>query len=169
MCCSPVTIRNPKIQAGTFLVSVDKETIAVPCGHCSECLNAKRRDLIFRAYYEYLNTVSNKGFTVFDTLTHNELSVPRFGFMNLFDKSQVQGFIKRLKSKLEYDGYDVAGHFKYLIVGEFGENTYRVHWHVLWFSTIPNLLPQKFAQYVRYCWKNVVIDESAVFPLTDMV
>ena len=55
MCLCAVTIRNPKIKAGTFLVSVDKEYINVPCGHCSECINAKRRDLTFRAYYEYLN------------------------------------------------------------------------------------------------------------------
>ena len=163
MCLCAVTIRNPKIKAGTFLVSVDKEYINVPCGHCSECINAKRRDLTFRAYYEYLNCVSNGGFSMFDTLTFNELSVPRFGYFTFFNNKLVQDFIKRLKSKLEYDGYDIKGKFKYLIVPEYGEKTYRVHYHPLWFSCIKDLSPFDFAKYVRAAWKNVDLDKSTGF------
>lgn len=162
MCLCPVTIKNPKIAAGTFLVSVDKESIVVPCGHCSECIAGKRKDLIFRGYHQYLATIGH-GWSMFDTLTFSEENVPMYGGFRYFDKTIVQLFLKRLKSKLDYDGYDVYGNLHWIITSEFGSHTFRPHLHVAWFSTIPGLSAQKFNEYVRNAWKNVQTKESTGF------
>lgn len=82
MCTRPVTVLNPKYKNNTFIRTVDKEYICVPCGHCSECQQKKINDYVVRGYYEWLDCVSNGGFALFDTLTFADEFIPQYNGFN---------------------------------------------------------------------------------------
>ena len=160
MCKSPIKVRSPKLAAGTFIQGVDKEFLCVPCGHCEECQEKKRNDLLFRMYYEYLSTETCKklygyGFSLFQTLTYNEVNVPVYDGFRFFRKSDLQLFMKRLRKRLSDDGYDVKdGSLKYVITCELGSKHFRPHYHVNFFVKF-NIKPEVFDAYVRLCWSTL--------------
>ena len=64
MCVSPIEIHRK--------IAGKVRTFVVPCGKCSECLNAKQND---NAVLSYLEAVK-RGKLVFATLTYNNESFP---------------------------------------------------------------------------------------------
>ena len=71
MCLRPIKVRNP---SRYFREGIDKEYITVPCGKCSECVNANRMDWQIRLYYEHIATEQlHDGFTFYFTLTYNNI------------------------------------------------------------------------------------------------
>lgn len=154
MCLRPVTILNPKYKNETFLRSVDKEYITVPCGFCEECSHKKTNDLVVRSYYEWLDCVSHGGFTLFDTLTYSEEYVPKYNGWYYFDRRDLRLFIKRLYSSLEYAGFNVRGNLSYLITTEYGGTTYRCHAHTLFNSKVPGLSPELLDEYIVRSWRD---------------
>lgn len=155
MCLNPVTIKNPKYKNCTFLKSVDKEYVTVPCGHCSECSQKKVNDMVVRGYYEWLDVVSNGGFALFDTLTFSDPNCPTFNGWRYFSRRVYQLFIKRLFSNLEYVGFDVRGNLTYILTTEYGATTYRPHAHFLVFSKVPELTPELLNEHIVRAWRNV--------------
>lgn len=160
MCVSPVKIKHPRFKNHQFLYGVDKEYIYVPCGNCKECQQQKQNDLEFRAYHEFLLTQSLGGFTLFTTFTYNNWSIPRYDGFDFFRKKDMSDFLKRLKSQLERDKFDVYGHLKYIITSEYGHKLFRPHMHLLFFVTIPGITAEVFDQYLRRCWKKEVFEGS---------
>ena len=163
MCLRPVTILNPKYKNDTFLRSVDKEYITVPCGFCEECSKKKTNDLVVRSYYEWLDCVSHGGFSLFDTLTYSELNVPRYNGWYYFNRRDLRLFVKRLYSSLEYAGYNVRGNLSYLITTEYGGTTYRCHAHTLFNSKVPGLTPEVLDEYIVRAWRDIGTDDSLGF------
>lgn len=92
----------------------------VPCGKCPSCLANERTEWIFRLKQEY----KASSFSLFVTLTYDDEHLP-FGYN--VNKRDVQLFLKRFRKQL--------GKIKlrYYIVSEYGDHTFRPHYHGLFF------------------------------------
>lgn len=112
MCISTIWVRR-KMDKSDQLGRVE-----VPCGRCFECVKRRRNDWYVRCLIES----GYRKFTYFGLLTYAEVG-------QKLQKRDVQLFLKRLRSY----GYD----FRYLIVGEYGEEKGRPHWHCLFFTDLP--------------------------------
>lgn len=101
--------------------SYDGLRVSVPCGECVGCLLEKRRQWAVRCDHEKRMYEGSS----FITLTYNDVMLPRGGTLVLGD---LQRFFKRLR-KVRPEGV------RYFACGEYGETTYRPHYHVLLLNT----------------------------------
>lgn len=145
MCISPLRIKNPSLR---YNLSTDRAFLYVPCGHCSECLNAKRADWQARGIAEYMYTSANGGCTYSYVLTYSPENITMLNGELVFNKRDVQLFLKRLRKQLSKINVTV----KYLVTSEYGGNTHRPHYHVL-FHFSHRLLGSRVRQLVEQCWQ----------------
>lgn len=105
----------------------------VPCGKCAFCFQNKRNSWMFRIYHE-MRTQMHKGY--FLTLTYDERHVRRTaeGRLSLRFRD-VQLWLKVLRRRKYY--------VKYIIVGEYGSETQRPHYHALLWTDCPPLELEK--------------------------
>ena len=94
----------------------------VPCGKCSACRLAKRKEWAVRCAMEAKEYGDNCSFI---TLTYEDLSVIKGHLV----KKDLQGFIKKLRNK----GYK----FRYFGCGEYGTLNGRPHYHIILFGYRP--------------------------------
>lgn len=98
--------------------------IFVPCGKCAFCLATRRSDWVQRLLQEWRVADGS----CFVTLTYaNPHLVWRSGKSQLV-KEDLQKWFKRVRKKCK---------FRYYAVGEYGSETYRPHYHILIFGTVP--------------------------------
>lgn len=90
-----------------------------PCGHCANCLARSRQEWIFRLRMEYKEC----NFGLFVTLTYDDVNIPLDGV----SKRHIQLFLKRLRKNFDSEV------LRYFIVSEYGDHTYRPHYHALLF------------------------------------
>lgn len=83
----------------------------------------------------------------FVTLTYNEQSVPWGSAIPILDKKGIQLFMKRLRKSLQPG-------IKYYLVGEYGTNTKRPHYHMIIFNTGVNLEKLKLKIIEAWTTKN---------------
>lgn len=104
------------------LTTTDK--IPVPCGKCPPCMKRRTSGWSFRLVKE--GDVSKSA--LFVTLTYNTENVPitEKGYMSL-SKVDVQKFFKRLRKQTD-------NKIKYFIVGEYGTEKMRPHYHAILFN-----------------------------------
>lgn len=104
------------------------EPVPLPCGKCPNCKMRRVKDWIFRLREE--DKISSC--SAFVTLTYDTKFVPisKNNFMTL-DKRDCQLFFKRLRKRLP------NGHpkIKYYLVGEYGDERDRPHYHIILFNT----------------------------------
>lgn len=93
----------------------------VPCGRCRACRIARAREWSVRLLHE----LGYHDKSVFLTLTYSDGDLPLSGEI---DKAELQGFIKRLRRRLEPD------RIKYFAAGEYGEKSDRPHYHAIMFN-----------------------------------
>lgn len=93
------------------------------CGKCVECLNAYANEVSLRMWHES-HYFSNCYFVTF-TYDDEHLRYSSDGFPTLY-KRDVQLFIKSLRNK----GFV----FRYRLVGEYGGQTLRPHYHAIFFT-----------------------------------
>lgn len=110
-CLTPIRIRNKDS------VYVNDLRI-VPCGRCYACLTNRRNAWTFRLLYESHKSISN----YFLTLTYDDEHTDG----NVY-KETCQIWLKLFRYYLK----DVK--LKYYLVSEYGEQTFRPHYHVLVF------------------------------------
>jgi len=91
-----------------------------PCGKCIECRITKAKHWATRILLESTQYKDN----TFTTLTYSDDEIPKGG--NL-DKTEPQKWLKRLRKVLDHP-------IRYFIVGEYGEETYRPHYHAILFN-----------------------------------
>lgn len=127
-CISPLRIRRKSPHpAGDF--------IDVPCGKCAHCMQNKRTEWSIRLQKE-LQFASS---AVFVTLTYSDdyfydymLKASDFQAAYIHCKSvhkkDLQDFMKRFRY------HDGSPNIRYFAVGEYGEKTYRPHYHLLLFN-----------------------------------
>lgn len=129
MCLAPTLIPNPNFgrkDRMSYLVDVQSRYLKVPCGHCTECVQARQRNIVQRLQVEEL---TNHLF--FCTLTYNPQSLPVVMCSNGYQipyaaRRDVALMIKRLKK------FDAFGRpFKYFYVSELGSKRGRPHFHLI--------------------------------------
>ena len=119
MCLQPLTIRNPTKAVNTDGGQLLKMTVS--CGHCVECVQAKRNEWFIRCHYECERTFSKGGYVYFDTLTYADEHLPRLSHhikniaeygiadFSCFSHEHFKKFLKRLRRRIHYKyGYDTC-------------------------------------------------------------
>lgn len=91
----------------------------LPCGTCSECVAAKAREWSVKCIAESKYHTVNCAFT----LTYSDENIHETGL----SKRDIQLFMKRLRKRF---GVGI----RYFIVGEYGDNTCRPHYHGILFG-----------------------------------
>ena len=112
--------------------AIDDQDINISCGQCIGCRIMKRADLSTRCMHEASLHEEN----CFITLTYDDKELMNRENPHTVIKSDVQNFIKRLRSKIKYDtpkGQEPKK-ISYLIVGEYGDETERPHYHAIIFN-----------------------------------
>lgn len=104
----------------------------MPCGRCPACLRNRQNDWVFRLNEE----LKIAPYSYFFTLTYRDDDLPwicSVKYKNEFpclSKRDIQLFMKRLRKNIKEK-------IKYHIVGEYGPETLRPHYHGLLFSFVP--------------------------------
>nr|WAE43377.1 MAG: replication initiator protein [Microviridae sp.] len=131
-CVSPMSVPRPS-GLGTF------DRITIPCGKCMACLSKKRSQWAFRLSQELKSSRS----AYFITMTYDEKHIPK---NESLCKRDCQLFLKRLRQKVQISSKVYAEHTKawqnqkewppirYFLVGEYGSNTSRPHYHLILFN-----------------------------------
>ena len=101
---------------------IDKK-IQLPCGQCTECRLKRSREWAIRCMHEARCHEHNS----FITLTYNDDNLPH---SRSIDMREHQTFVKRLRKYFDLQGKK----FKYYMCAEYGENTFRPHYHYCLFG-----------------------------------
>lgn len=105
--------------------------IEVPCGHCSACQVQKQNSFVQRCKLESLTHLSMPFFVTLtydnEHLPYAEIDGKKYATLSVRD---VQLFLKRFRINLERK-YNQTEPIRYSVVGEYGKNTHRPHYHLL--------------------------------------
>lgn len=148
----------------------------IPCGNCSECRKAKANEWRARTYYEYIDCIKKGGFALWDRLSYDNENLPHLQQLEnnvpddldftCFNREDIQSFMKRLRSNLEYEGYKPEDNIRYLIAAEYGqeegqymsdkgylrEGTLRPHYHGIFYCTDKSINPAKLSMHIKKAW-----------------
>lgn len=103
-----------------------KTDMYVPCGVCPFCCATKRSDWALRLNYESKMHVGSK----FITLTYADNELTWKGGQSQLVKRDLQLWFKKVRK---------TGHkLRYFAVGEYGSKTFRPHYHVVIFGSVPD-------------------------------
>lgn len=158
-CDNQVKIRDPNKDIG--LLEVD-------CGQCAMCLEKRRNDWSFRLQQE---TKTSKS-AFFVTLTYNDEQLPitHDGIETLYHED-FQKFMKRLRKKNINESYKRNNYeslkqaqketiqIRYYMVGEYGTENMRPHYHVLLYNIQPTI-----EQDIETIWGMGRVDVGQVEP-----
>lgn len=123
-CPFPIRIKNPKVSYRN-----PKPYLDVPCGKCSVCEYNRKMEWIVRLIHES----RDNHFTFFCTLTYSDEYLPLCPECGLpyLAKGDIMDFVNNAKKMWSFLGFN----FRYFVVGEYGENYARPHFHLLCFLT----------------------------------
>ena len=165
MCYSPLRIENNSRQ---FDLRKDKTVLSVPCGKCGECRQKRQDEVTARLYYQFLDTektvvpgfhyespdgkveINEHGYVYFETFTYNEEQVPWCHGIRCFNPEHYRYFMVNLRNDLKREGYP-KGSIKVYWCSEYGGNTYRPHYHALFFVTCA-ITPEHFEELLQRNW-----------------
>lgn len=119
--------------------------VKVPCGSCVTCRRTQATFWSHRIQHD-VSALDKLGIgSSFVTLTLESQITP------VLQKSDLQKFFKRLRKRCpKYP-------FRYVAIGDYGENTFRPHYHALLLGFPPELSAE-----VRKCWKFGFIDVEPI-------
>lgn len=150
----------PNMNDGGFMF---EKMVSVPCGSCRECLTQSSRSWAFRIMKEAKQHDDNW----FITFTYDDDHIPSNGML---DVNAISDFNKKLKVYLKRKGY--KSDFRFYGVGEYGGQTARPHYHVIYFGLdIPDLKyvckTQKGdfvfdSEFIKNVWQNGFITIEGV-------
>lgn len=168
-----------------------RERFLVPCkcGRCAECQSELHETWYFRIYHEWLDCLAKPdgSFVFFTTLTYANEYLPHLSeFIDgvkdtsvdfpCFCYEDVREFLRSLRRKLDYDGYDITSAIykdgkpykrglRFFYCSEYGTSdeyrdgrgrtrkaTHRPHYHMLCFCNVPGLSVQKLRAYIDDAW-----------------
>ena len=124
-CYSPLTATRSLHQGadGKYSISfapADGVPIQLPCGQCIGCRLERSRQWAVRCMHE----ASLHDQNCFITMTYDDDQIPDYGSLNVTDS---QKFFKRLRK-------NTGQKIRYYHCGEYGETTYRPHYHACLFG-----------------------------------
>lgn len=106
--------------------------LEIPCGECLACRMAKAQDWAGRLMLE----LESHDSAYFLTLTYDDEHCPISGNAYTLVKYELQLFFKRLRRAFPND------HIRYLACGEYGDTTFRPHYHAIVFGLhLDDLVP----------------------------
>lgn len=147
MCISPNLIPNPnkgrKKEGLNLLKDCTSTYIAVPCGHCPQCIATKQSSIIQRLQQE-----ERTHYLYYLTLTYRQSMIPELitsqGIrLHYIDWSDWQNMFKRIRRY-----YLFERPLKYFAVSEFGEERHRPHIHAI--ISVPKYKDDTPFLYLRY-------------------
>ena len=174
MCLTPIRIRNRSRHYSSD--GMQRRWLMVPCGHCAECIAAKRRQWYMRNYWHCKECYDKDGFVLFDSMTYDDAHLPHLSEFipslkgtdldfPCFDKRDLDNFLTHLRTTLTRRGYQMANNFDYFYSTEYGSDdeyiddrgrhrkaTFRPHYHFLFYCRVPNLTPEVLAQQIYDSW-----------------
>lgn len=121
---------------GSYLLHFAKRF--VPCGKCSECLNAKSKIYALRCLMEARSR--DDVCSLILTYDHDHLGD------NVLNYDHVRVFFKRLRRYVEYR-YGKKD-LKFFTTGEYGDKKGRMHWHMMIFGWKPDKDREEFEVYL---------------------
>lgn len=121
----------------------------LPCGKCTVCRYKKTQQWMTRAFAE---NCTSEHMPLFITLTMNDYSYPPCGLL----KEYCQKFMKRLRKRIADYGY--TEQLRYFLVGEYGSNTARGHYHLLLWN-FPSMDYREMKDYIEDAW-SIIVDEE---------
>lgn len=136
--------------------------IFVPCGKCVSCRINRQEEWIFRMEKEML---SSNGSCYAVTFTYDQENVPyeeETGLIldkkHLIDLTKrIRNYVDRQKLPKEYTGKKInfikGLKMKYYAVGEYGDETGRPHYHILFFN-FPVVDPEAAHNLFLFAWEN---------------
>lgn len=140
-----------------------EKMVSVPCGCCRECLTMTARQWSFRILKEAEQHDENW----FITFTYDDEHIPK---NMMLDTNAISDFNKKLKTYLNRKG--LASDFRFYGVGEYGSQTARPHYHVIYFGLpIPDLKlvcmsqdhnPIFDSEFIKNVWSNGFITIEGV-------
>lgn len=101
------------------------------CGKCSYCKSSIKRDLVFRMEQEAED--HDPSTHHFSTLTYNEPNLPADKGLHY---EHVRLYLDRLRK--------AWGKISWFLVGEYGEETHRPHWHIMSWGIPQQLIQEKW-------------------------
>lgn len=134
--------------------------LEVPCGKCLVCKDKKINSFVSRCKLETLKYDCKP---IFITLTYEE-NKRKQGGLSVRD---AQLFFKRLRINLFRHGYREK--IRYVLVGEYGRNTYREHLHaILWNLHATDIFTtRQIAEEIGRSWSNGFVMWRFVEPHND--
>lgn len=125
----------------------------LPCGKCMACRINRRRDWTARLL---LHHAGHQGSSAWVTLTYGPSSIPTDSQgRGILSRVDVRNFIQRLRREL--------GGLRYVVVGEYGDQTFRPHYHaLLWFDAMD--VSAEWA--IGRCWREGFISVGEISPTT---
>lgn len=134
-CAHPFLLQHSRDykRVGEYNIYNHFQAYEVPCGWCMSCRIDKRN--AWQDRIEYCLNKEHSHVGAFVTLTYDDdhLVYNKFGVPTL-EPRDVTNFIKRLRRYLDYHKmWSGAFHkdFKYFVVGEYGDQFKRPHYHIL--------------------------------------
>lgn len=91
--------------------------------------------------------------------------------LKVFNRDDYRHFLRILRQKLRRSGYDPKESLRYFLVTEYGDpkKTFRPHYHVIFFVTIPELTPALFQKFIKQSWTYGITDiETPLEPVFDV-
>lgn len=147
-CLTPILLPVYKYAhyAGEYVCKIaGADYFLVPCGHCVECLAQDSKDWTLRMMLEY--EVSDTAW--FITLTFDEENCPE-GVTKDDTRRFMNSVRKKYKRMCDQIGI-VAQPLKYFLVGEYGRESNRPHYHVMLFN-FPCRDWRAFQQFCEEVW-----------------
>lgn len=137
MCFVPFVTRN----------KLTGESQVAPCGKCPACQKRRIHQWTFRLQQEDKKSISSH----FITLTYDTKTIPITPRGNYsLDKRDYQKFVKRLRKASPCNGRPI----KYYMVGEYGEDRDRPHYHAIIFNAT--------AENIIRSWDNGIVHFGTV-------
>lgn len=129
-CINPLTIRNPSKDSYRRKV---EPYLTVPCGKCFACLQNLRSEWIFRLKQEF-NACKTSAYFV--TLTYDDDHEPFTSehIDGVYEPTLVKDHVKKFLHDLRDDRSNRSMKLRYFLVGEYGEDTGRPHYHIALFG-----------------------------------
>lgn len=113
----------------------------VACGNCMPCRINKKRMWTGRLLLEAAHSPTTSSFV---TLTYSDEHLPRTELGSTLYVPDAMAFLDRLRHR------SGVGECRYFIVGEYGDQTHRPHYHAALFG-VP---PEGWEDRIRECWKD---------------
>lgn len=114
--------------------------LRVGCGKCPVCASKRSSSWQIRLKEEAKNHARN----LFVTLTYDDAHLPYYNGTPTFCKRHIQLFFKRLRKFISKSSGEKI---KYFLISEYGPNTFRPHYHFIFFNFPTNIInPQSFIE-----------------------